>query len=156
CRMSIRTLTRRLAHHPAFDLLEDRLLLSVTINVDAAGNNHAIAPAIYGTAYASPAALADLNIPLHRYGGNSASRYNWQLNADNRGQDWFFESIGDSSAVPGERGDTFIANSQAAGADAMLTIPTVGWVAKLGASRNKLASFLISKYGAQQAHDPYW
>src|SRR5205085_8413740 len=124
--------------------------------VNAAANRHPINPAIYGVAYASTAALADLNVGLHRYGGNNTSRYNWQLNADNRGADWYFESIAEPSSVAGERGDTFIANSQAAGAQAMLTVPTIGWVARLGANRAKLSSFSIAKYGAQPRNDWQW
>ena len=38
----------------------------------------------------------------------------------------------------------------------MLTIPTIGWVAKLGANRSKLASFSIAKYGAQTGNDWQW
>src|SRR5262249_19511771 len=129
------------------ELLEDRLLLSVTINVDAASNRHAINPNVYGVAFASREALADLNVPLHRSGGNATSRYNWQINGPSRASDWYFESIAEPSAIAGEAGDTFIGASQAAGATPMLTIPTIGWVAKLGSNRNKLASFLISRYG---------
>jgi PKD repeat protein len=129
---------------------------AVTITVNAAANRHPINPAIYGVAYASTATLADLNVALHRYGGNNTSRYNWQLNADNRGADWYFESIAEPSSVAGERGDTFIANSQAAGAQAMLTVPTIGWVARLGANRAKLSSFSIAKYGAQTGNDWQW
>ena len=77
---------------------------AVTVNVDANANRHAISPLIYGVAYGSTAQLADLNSPLNRYGGNNASRYNWQLNADNRDNDWYFESIADTSAVAAERG----------------------------------------------------
>src|SRR4029450_11679587 len=91
---------------------------AVTVNVDANANRHAISPLIYGVAYGSTAQLNDLNSPLNRYGRNNASRYNWQLNADNRDFDWYFESIADTSAVAGERGDTFIAQSKAAGAQA--------------------------------------
>ena len=82
---------------------------AVTITVDAGANRRAINPAIYGVAYATTAQLQDLNAPLHRYGGNNTSRYNWQLNADNRGADWYFESIAESSATPGQRGDDFVA-----------------------------------------------
>src|SRR6266496_3581291 len=78
---------------------------AVTVSVDAAANRHPINPEVYGVAYGTATTLADLNAPLNRYGGNNTSRYNWQLNADNRGSDWYFESIGDSSSVPGERGD---------------------------------------------------
>src|SRR5260370_22668425 len=112
----------------------------VTINVDAATNRHPINPNIYGVAYATTAELNDLNAPLNRNGGNNTSRYNWLQNADNRAQDWYFESIGDSSAVAGERGDTFIANSKAATAQAMLTGRRRDWRAKRGANRSKLAS----------------
>src|SRR5262249_57955053 len=104
---------------------------SVTVDVNA--NRHAIDPRVYGIAYGTTAQLSDLNIPLNRYGGNNASRYNWQLNADNRDQDWYFESIGDASSTAGERGDTFISTTQAGGARAMITIPMLDWIAKLGA-----------------------
>src|SRR5712691_2786222 len=129
---------------------------AVTINVDAGANVHPISPLIYGVAYGDATTLPDLNCPVNRYGGNNTSRYNWQLNADNRGADWYFESIGDASAVAGERGDTFISTSKAAGAQPMLTIPMVDWVAKLGTHRSKLASFSIAKYGAQTGNDWQW
>ena len=129
---------------------------AITIAVDAAANRRAISPNIYGMAPADPAALADLNCPVNRLGGNSTSRYNWQLNADNRGADWFFESIGDASADAGERGDTFFSNSKAAGARAMVTIPMIGWVAKLGANRTTLAGFSQAKYGPQTGNDGQW
>ncbi|HET7062892.1 MAG TPA: glycoside hydrolase family 44 protein [Rudaea sp.] len=129
---------------------------AVTVNIDANANRHAISPLIYGVAYGSTAQLNDLNSPLNRYGGNNASRYNWQLNADNRDFDWYFESIADTSAVAGERGDTFIAQSKAASAQAMLTLPMLDWVAKLGANRGKLASFSQAKYGTQTGNDAQW
>jgi len=129
---------------------------AVTIRVDANSSRHLISPNIYGVAYADTTILKDLNCPLNRYGGNNSSRYNWQLNADNRGNDWYFESIGDSSSIAGERGDTMIANTRSAGAEAMLTIPMIGWVAKLGSNRSKLASFSIAKYGSQTGNDWQW
>jgi len=130
--------------------------MPVTVSVDANANRHAISPLIYGVAYGTSTTLADLNSPLNRYGGNNASRYNWQLNADNRDFDWYFESIGDTSAVAGERGDTFIAQSKAANAQSMLTLPMLDWVARLGANRSKLASFSQAKYGAQTGNDAQW
>jgi hypothetical protein len=129
---------------------------AVTIGVDAAANRRPIDPNVYGVAHATAAQLADLNAPLHRNGGNNTTRYNWQLNADNRGSDWYFESIPEPSASPGERGDSFIAASRGAGAQPMLTIPMVGWVAKVGPGRGKLASFSIAKYGAQTGSDWQW
>ena len=129
---------------------------SVTINVDVNANRRAINPDIYGVAHATPAQLNELNSPLNRNGGNNTTRYNWQLNADNKGNDWYFESIGDASAVAGERGDTFITDSRSANAHPMLTIPTLGWVANLGPNRSKLASFSIEKYGEQTGNDWQW
>ena len=129
---------------------------SVTINIDAAASRHTINPNIYGVAFATQAQLADLNCPLNRSGGNATSQYNWQLNADNRGSDWFFESLDDGSPIAGKTNDDFIADTKAAGAQPMLTIPTIGWVAKLGPNRSKLASFSIAKYGPQQANDWQW
>jgi PKD repeat protein len=124
--------------------------------VDVNANRRAINPNVYGLAYASTTQLQDLNVPLNRYGGNNTSRYNWQINADNRGQDWYFESLGDSSAVAGERGNTFISNTRAGGAQAMITVPIIGWIAKLGPNRGKLASFSQAKYGAQTGNDWQW
>src|SRR5258707_15429014 len=115
---------------------------AVTVAVDAGANRHAINPNVYGVAYGTTAQLSDLNVPVNRYGGNNTSRYNWQINGDNRGQDWDFESIGDDSAVAGERGDKFVSSSKAGGAQPMLTIPIIGWGAKGGANRGKLASYL--------------
>jgi PKD repeat protein len=129
---------------------------AVTVTVDANGNRHPISANIYGVAYASTAQLSDLNAPLNRYGGNASSSYNWQLNASNRGFDWYFESVPEASATAGELGDTFIANSRAAAAEPMLTIPMLDWVAKLGGSRAKLAGFSQAKYGVQTGNDAQW
>jgi hypothetical protein len=128
----------------------------VAINVDARASRHPINPNVYGVAHATTAQLSDLNAPLNRNGGNNTTRYNWQVNADNRGNDWYYESIGDSSAMAGERGDTFIANARAANANAMLTIPMIDWIARLGPNRSKLASFSIAKYGPQTGNDWQW
>nr|AHL27901.1 cellulase [uncultured bacterium] len=127
-----------------------------TVNVDVNANRKPINPNIYGVAHSTTAQLSDLNVPLNRYGGNNTTRYNWQINADNRGFDWYFESIPEASATPGERGDTFIANAKQAGAEAAITIPMIGWIAKLGPNRSKLASFSIAKYGPQTGNDWQW
>jgi hypothetical protein len=128
----------------------------VAISVDVTAGRHRIDPNIYGVAAAATADLNDLNVPLNRYGGNNSTRYNWQQNADNRANDWYYESIADASAVAGERGDTFFSTSRTANAQAMLTVPMIDWVAKVPANRNKLASFSIAKYGAQTGNDSQW
>src|SRR6185369_13363544 len=92
---------------------------AVTITVNATANRHAIDPRVYGLAYADAAALADLNCPLTRRGGNNTTRYNWQQNADNRGADWYFESIAYGSATAGDDADAFVAAANGANAKAM-------------------------------------
>lgn len=129
---------------------------AVTVQVNVTANRHPINPMIYGVAYGDATTLRDLNAPLNRLGGNNTTRYNWQVNADNRAQDWYYESIAYPSAVAGEAGDTFFSTSRTAGAQAMLTIPMIGWVAKVGPNRGKLASFSIAKYGAQSGADWQW
>ena len=129
---------------------------AVTITVDTNANRRAISPQVYGVAHADTATLNDLNCPLNRLGGNNTTRYNWNLNADNRGGDWYFESLPYSSGTPGEVGDTFVGNSQAAGASPMITIPMIGWVASLGSGRQRLSSFSIARYGAQTGNDWQW
>jgi hypothetical protein len=121
----------------------------VTVSVDAASNPHPISPLIYGVHFADTGTLTDLRATLNRYGGNSSGRYNWQQNIDNRGADWYFESIPYPDHTPGELGDTFIAITKAAGAEPFLTMPMVGWVAKTNAAFDTLCSFRVSVYGAQ-------
>ncbi len=129
----------------------------VAITVDAQRNRHPIDERIYGVAFASSAAvLTNLNCPLHRSGGNAETRYNWELNAHNRGFDWYFESLADSPATPGAAADQFVATSQAGGAEPMLTIPMIGWTPRLGPSRGRLASYSIAKYGPQTGNDAQW
>jgi hypothetical protein len=128
----------------------------VTIKVDAAENVHPINPQIYGVAFAATADLVALNSPLNRMGGNSMTTYNWALNAENLDADWYFESYPQESDVAGEQADTFVSDSKAANAQPMLTVPLIGWVAKLGSNRSILPSFSVSKYGDQCATDPYF
>lgn len=129
---------------------------ATTISVDASANTHPISPLIYGVAFATTQQLEDLNSPLNRAGGNNESMYNWEDNASNHGSDWYFESIADPNATPGYREDSFFSSTKAAGAQAALTVPMIGWVANLGENRGSLDSFSVAKYGAQQATDPYW
>jgi hypothetical protein len=125
----------------------------VAITVNAALNQRPINPLIYGVAFAASNQLAELNSPLNRSGGNSETRYNWQLNAHNHAADWYFESIPDSPATPAAAADGHVAHSKNGGAQPMLTIPMLGWMPKLTPSRSYLASYAITKYGPQFSHD---
>ncbi|MFO1477976.1 MAG: glycoside hydrolase family 44 protein [Verrucomicrobiota bacterium] len=129
---------------------------AANISVDGHGNRHAISPMIYGVAFATPSQLSGLNFTLNRSGGNSETRYNWQLNAHNHAADWYFESIDDGNSTPAASADQFVLDSKSGGAQPMLTIPMIEWMPKLGAGRGKLASFSIAKYGAQTGNDASW
>jgi hypothetical protein len=128
----------------------------VAITVNATLNPRPINPLIYGVAFAEAGELAELNAPLNRWGGNSTTRYNWQLNADNKANDWYFQSIANSSATPGAAADSFISATRTGGAEPVLTIPMVDWMPKLASGRGKLASYSITKYGPQTGNDWEW
>lgn len=110
-----------------------RIAITVNTNVE----RHRISPLIYGMAFAPPNYLHDLRIPLNRWGGNDKTRYNWvDGNADNAARDWKWANRpayttpadwpeGSSSAA-----DYFVAQNRQAGAETLLTVPTVGWVAR--------------------------
>jgi len=139
--------------------LEDRSLPAVNVAVDAALDQHAINPMIYGTAFASTQQLLALNSPYNRSGGNAETRYNWQINASNHASDWYFESIASSTggSAPSGEADNFISTTKAGGAQPTITIPTIGWVAKLGSNRNiNVGSFQQGTYPSQTGWDPYW
>jgi hypothetical protein len=128
----------------------------VTVAIDVNANRHAINPMIYGVNFGTPFDLKTLNAPLNRSGGNTTTTYNWKQNASNHDADYFFESLpDDGSAVAGESADAFVKQTKGQGAQPMLTVPTIGWVANLAPGRGKAASFSVMKYGPQCKVDPY-
>ena len=67
---------------------------------------------------------------LAREGGNRFTAYNWETNASNAGNDYFFEND-DYLAVSDEPGwavRKFLQYVQSAGAAVLLTVPTLGYV----------------------------
>jgi hypothetical protein len=127
----------------------------VIVKVDATRNQHPINPMIYGVAFGAKADLEKLGAPLNRSGGDSTTTYAWKINAQNLAADYFYESYPDDSATAGQSVDAFVRTSEAAAAKPMITIPMIGWVAKLGPGRAILPSFSVAKYGPQCAVDPY-
>ena len=124
------------------------------IHVDVRSGRHAISPMIYGVNYGSTAQVKDLRAPVNRSGGDSADIYDFQRDARSSGRDWYFESYpADRSTTMGQYGDGFVSLSLRGGSIPMLTVPMVGWVAKLGPNRTRLAGFSIAKYGLQQDTD---
>jgi len=129
---------------------------AASVQVDANANRHPISPLIYGANWVDQATISDLNLSVNRRGGNATTTYNWQINATNRAGDWYFESLSEGDSAPSASADFFINDTKAAGAQPMITIPMVDWVAKLGPNRSGLTPYSVAKYGAQTGSDPWW
>ncbi|HEX3148174.1 MAG TPA: glycoside hydrolase family 44 protein [Gemmataceae bacterium] len=126
-----------------------------TVTVDAGANLHAIDPNVYGTAFATTAQLADLNVPLNRNGGNASDTYSFPQDATNHASDWYFTS--DAVGTGNGQGiDSWVTNTKAGGAEPSLTLNLFDWAARLPAGRTPLGAFPVSVYGPQQDVDPYW
>jgi hypothetical protein len=125
--------------------LESKADITCTISRPAVPQS--ISPSIYGLAAPSLPTVTNWNVPLIRWGGNTAECYNWQLgNAWNTGKDWFFENV----AIEPHAWQNFLARGEGAGTRVFLNLPLIGYVAKDSTSH----SFSIKKYGPQQQHDP--
>ncbi len=108
---------------------------TVGITVEEAADRHPISPYIYGMAFAPPDYMKDLRLGANRWGGNDKSRYNWvQGNACNAARDWRWANRlawdGSKQQGPSSAADAFFVQNRAAGAATLLTVPTLGWVAR--------------------------
>jgi hypothetical protein len=109
-----------------------------------------ISPLVYGFSYYAPndkdASQWDLGGTIRRWGGDSTSRYNWELgNAWNAGKDWYWENLETASYT------RFIQANAEHHVKTALTVPMLGWVAKDTLS----ASFSTRAYPDQEKVDPY-
>lgn len=96
----------------------------VSVVVDNRGQGSAISPLIYGVAFADERTLRALGATVDRWGGNASTRYNWTASSENAARDWEFRN------KPGNDPDAFVAGARAAGASVVMTVPTIGWVAR--------------------------
>lgn len=109
--------------------------------------SQSIKSGIYGVAAAPGDALKSLAVEGNRWGGNTASRYNWDLgNVWNVGSDWFFRN----QEIEKNAWHSFISSSLAYCEQVIITIPLLGYVAKDGTSY----SYSVQKYGLQEECDP--
>lgn len=118
-----------------------------TILVNPVENVRTISPYIYGISRSEGAKpyFAEMGVSVVRWGGNSRSRFNWEINASNAGSDWKFRNLAKGDKVPGSAAVQFHHRQQEAGAQSLLTIPMIGWVAadkRKNADSLKAASFL--------------
>ena len=105
----------------------------VAVAVDPALDRRPVSAHLFGVNFATPQQIADVGYTVNRWGGNRTSRYNWQLDVDSSAADWFFTNYTASEPAPplpaGSAADDFVLDSRAAGADVVLTLPTLGRVA---------------------------
>ncbi|GGJ29212.1 glycoside hydrolase family 44 protein [Deinococcus roseus] len=131
--------------------------VALSLYVDAALARKPISPNIYGISFAGETLARDLKLPVRRWGGNRTSRFNYKVDADTTANDWYFEGYPVANSNPGilPRGnavDLFIQQDKRTATSSLITVPMVGYVTR---DRNITCGFSVSKYGAQQAVDPW-
>jgi len=131
----------------------------VDVSVDFNADTRAISPLIFGVSFGDPARDQAIGYTLVRWGGNSVTRYNWQANFYNTASDYFYENIPNCDAaycVPGvPKADLFLGGVFSAGAEPLVTIPTIGWTARSDSPTTHpfFAGFETTTYGVQTATD---
>jgi hypothetical protein len=119
---------------------------TVNVAVDTSIEVRAINPLIFGVSAGNAARNQQMGYTLQRWGGNSVTRYNWQAISHNSASDYFYINYNSTQT---DSADTFISATHSAGAQALLTIPTIGWTPD---SAGKVGwGYSVAKYGAQHA-----
>ncbi|MBS3158045.1 glycoside hydrolase family 44 protein [Candidatus Woesearchaeota archaeon] len=122
-------------------------LSAFQITIDASNTTHKISPYIYGLANNIP----DLNATIIRWGGNPSTRYNWEIgNAWNHAADYQFRNTNYNTG-PGSVADRAVRGNILRGAETILTIPAIGFVAKDYTSRS---TTVPSSCGDNKASNP--
>jgi hypothetical protein len=127
----------------------------VTVTVDPGADRHPVSPLLYGVNFGSTAQTNRLHWPVRRWGGNATTRYSWQDDTSNRASDYLFYNIPETNAHPenlpnGSAVDVFVDQTRAAGGEALITVPLIGWTP---VDRSYRWGFSIAKYGAQQQNE---
>ena len=133
-------------------------LAPVKVQISPQTLGPAISPLIYGVNFGTTAQANRMHWPVRRWGGNATTRYSWEFDVANRGFDWFFLNTPETLPVPpglpyGSAADRFVQDTRAAGGEALVTLPTIGWTPVDGQRRK---SFAVDKYGAQQLTECAW
>lgn len=128
----------------------------LSLVVQCTKNSRQISPMIYGIAFVprrfrKEPHIWKMGISARRWGGNPASRYNWELgNAWNTAADWYFTNVN----YTGDRDFSwrdFLQDNDRNQVFTALTIPMLGWRAKDTTSY----SFPVSRFGKQKRVQPY-
>ena len=115
----------------------------VRMAINCAGPTHRISELIYGLA----GDVSGARSRASRLGGNTMSRFNWDLGSWNTGNDWYFENVRSSDNAGLEQ---WLDQNAAHEWKTALVVPMIGWVAKDATS----SGFPASMFGAQRKHDP--
>ena len=138
---------------------------ATAVSVDFNARGRPVSPLIFGVSFGNAARNAQIGYTLERWGGNSVTRYNWQADIHNTASDYYFENVRDCTAPSctgtppaGNSADRFIAAARDAGAQALVTIPTIGWTPRSDSPPEHpfFAGFSTTKYGAQLGTDAQW
>ncbi|HET9766319.1 MAG TPA: glycoside hydrolase family 44 protein, partial [Thermoanaerobaculia bacterium] len=140
---------------------------NTVVTVDPYGSRHPVNPLIFGVNFGDPARMSVVPYTLNRWGGNSVTRYNWKVDVQNTASDWFFMNIPswpaagdpapyDPNNLPNDStADRFVLRSRAAGAQPLITMPTIGWTPKsigltTSQARQKRWGSSVGTYGTQE------
>lgn len=125
----------------------------LALSVDVAAARHRISPDVYGMNGGDPGLLAELGMPVARWGGNSSSRYNFKNHTYNTGSDWYFENI---VAGPENTLEAFVQRNRDRGTKQVVTVPLSGWVSKDSPSEHPFAcGFPATRFPAQDSFDQW-
>ena len=108
---------------------------ALSLSVDVAAGRKAISEDIYGIngLEITSSMATTLRLPLRRWGGNAASRYNYQTDAANRANDYHYLNAGEYKPNPNSSvsaANQFVAQNVATSTKTLLQLPMVGYVAK--------------------------
>jgi hypothetical protein len=136
---------------------------SVGVTVDTTSQVHWFNPQIFGVAFGDSTRNQQMGYTVDRWGGNSTSRYNWRGPAHNAGSDYFFLGYGSDQT---DDADAFLTNARNAGAQTLLSVPTIGYVEKFDSNDPTAVHWGYSQaaYGAQTLDEcryydpnpPFW
>ena len=121
--------------------------MTLTVSLGAASDGYPISPYIYGVSASGGARphYQDMGVSVVRWGGNARSRFNWEINASNTGADSGFRNVAKGNGSAGSAALDFHVANVAAGAESLLTIPMIGWVARDGNEQSRSVDVPITR-----------